>query len=196
MPAAVKIIRKSSFTARPWKNGAGITHEAILEPRDGDPFFWRVSVAHIDASGPFSDFAGYDRKMVLLRGAGLALKIGDEDECVLRRPGDLAQFDGAVGPYCELLDGPCVDLNFMVQKSVRADVRIERVSDALTVRAVNSGSILIFSIEEPLMLDVGAGEPERLEPWDLAILSEGSVRAGKTQPRQGSSAVFLAAVYH
>jgi len=49
----LQIIRKSSFTAMPWKNGGGITHEAIPVPASSDPFRWRVSVAHVDASGPF-----------------------------------------------------------------------------------------------------------------------------------------------
>ena len=43
----IKIIRRSSFTALPWKNGGGITHEAIRVPPTGDAFLWRVSVAQI-----------------------------------------------------------------------------------------------------------------------------------------------------
>ena len=73
----LQVIRRSSFTATPWKNGGGITHEAIRVPATGDPFRWRISVAHIDASGPFSDFAGYNRKMMLLKGAGIELRFAD-----------------------------------------------------------------------------------------------------------------------
>ena len=72
----LQIIRRASFTATPWKNGGGITHEAIRVPAGGDTFRWRVSVAHIDASGPFSEFAEYNRKMVLLQGAGIDLRFG------------------------------------------------------------------------------------------------------------------------
>ncbi len=126
-------------------------------PPDGDSFRWRVSVAHIDASGAFSDFAGFNRNMVLLRGSGLTLKLANGEERVLRQIGDLAQFDGAVAAYCELLNGPCVDLNFMVSKSLRADVRIERVSEGLSVHASESESILIVGIEEPLILNLASG---------------------------------------
>ena len=73
----LQIIRRASFTATPWKNGGGITHEAIRVPAGGDTFRWRVSVAHINASGPFSEFAEYNRKMVLLQGAGIDLRFGD-----------------------------------------------------------------------------------------------------------------------
>ena len=68
------IVRHSSFVAVPWKNGGGVTHEAIRVPPGGEPFHWRVSVAQIDVSGPFSDFAAYNRFMVLLKGAGVVLK--------------------------------------------------------------------------------------------------------------------------
>jgi uncharacterized protein len=198
VPTALKIIRKSSFIAQPWKNAAGITHEAIRVPPDGDSFRWRVSVAHIDASAAFSDFAGFNRNMVLLRGSGLTLKLGHGEERVLRQIGDLAQFDGAVAAYCELLDGPCVDLNFMVSKSLRADVRIERVSVGLSVHATESESILIVGIEEPLILKLAAGESEQLQPWDLAVLSAGSARVERPQPYNASapSTVFFAAIYH
>src|SRR6266568_2999843 len=107
----LQIIRKSSFTATPWKNGGGITHEAIRVPASGDAYRWRVSVAHIDASGPFSEFAAYNRKMVLLRGAGIELRFADGTHKALRKVGELAEFDGALAAHCELLNGPCVDLN-------------------------------------------------------------------------------------
>ena len=197
MPAALKIIRKSSFIERPWKNAGGITHEAIRVPPGDEAFLWRVSVAHIEASGPFSDFAGFNRKMVLLRGSGVALTLADGERRVLKEIGDLAEFDGAVPARCELLDGPCVDLNVMVSKSLRADVRIEHVHEGRWVHASRSESILIFSIEDALMLDAGSGET-RLEPWDLAVLSGGRTRVANQGSHTGSrpSAVFFAAIYH
>lgn len=197
MPTAFKIIRQSSFKATPWKNGGGTTQEALRVPADGDPFLWRVSVAHIDSSGPFSDFGGYSRNMVLLRGAGLTLKFDNGEQCVLRKIGDAVQFDGAVRTHCDLLRGPCVDLNFMVSKSLRADSRILRVDHSPTALAAPQ-SALIFSLEAPLLLDGDAGEPVRLEPWDLAVFSQGTVRLGKIAPDPTSlpSAVFFATISH
>ena len=194
--SGLQIIRKSSFKAAPWKNGGGITHEAIRVPATGDSFRWRVSVAHIEASGPFSDFAAYSRKMVLLRGAGLALKFPDGECKVLRRIGDLAEFDGAASTYCELLDGPCVDLNLMVSKSVRVEARVERVGEAAAVQGSEAAATLIFSIEEPLLLTSDAGETQRLEPWDLAVLSHGGAQVSKTKAGELSapSAVFFATI--
>jgi environmental stress-induced protein Ves len=192
----LQIIRKSSFTAAPWKNGGGITYEAIRVPASGEAFRWRVSVAHIDASGPFSDFAAYNRKMVLLRGSGLALKFADGQQRVLRQIGDLAEFDGAIATHCELLNGPCVDLNLMASKTARAEVRIERVVLGLAVQASPLETTLIFSIEDPLLLTSDAGATQRLEPWDLAVLSHGGGRVSKLEPDHLSapSAVFFATI--
>src|SRR5580698_3645450 len=144
--AGIKVIRRASFTATPWKNGGGITHEAIRVPPTGDAFLWRVSVAQIDASGPFSDFAGYDRIMVLLQGRGVALEFGSGDKSALRSIGDWVEFDGAMPTRCELLDGACVDLNLMVSKSLRTAARIERISEPTLVAAIRGETTLIFGI--------------------------------------------------
>ncbi|HSY97365.1 MAG TPA: HutD family protein, partial [Steroidobacteraceae bacterium] len=129
----LQLIRNASLTAAPWKNGGGITYEVLRVPSSGDPFRWRLSVAHIDASGPFSDFAGYNRKMVLLKGAGVELRFGDGVTKTLRQVGDLTEFDGAQSTYCELLNGPCVDLNLMVAKPDGVAVRVERFIESLAV---------------------------------------------------------------
>jgi environmental stress-induced protein Ves len=200
VPTALKIIRQSSFTATPWKNGGGITYEAMRVPLGSDPFLWRVSVAHIDSSGPFSDFAGYSRSMVLLRGAGLTLKFGNGEQCVLQKIGDSAAFDGAMPTRCELLQGPCVDLNFMSSKSLRADARIVRLDQGPTALSAPD-SALIFSLEAPLLLDGDAGDAGdavRLEPWDLAVFSQGTVRLRRIEADRLSapSAVFFATISH
>ncbi|HMI76670.1 MAG TPA: HutD family protein [Steroidobacteraceae bacterium] len=200
MPTALKIIRQSSFTATPWRNGGGITYEAMRVPPGGDPFLWRVSVAHIDSSGPFSDFAGYSRSMVLLRGAGLTLKFGNGEQRVLQKIGDSAAFDGAMPTQCELLQGPCVDLNFMSSKSLRADARIVRLDQGPTALSAPD-SALIFSLEAPLLLDGDAGDAGdavRLEPWDLAVFSQGTVRLRRIEADRLSapSAVFFATISH
>jgi environmental stress-induced protein Ves len=196
------IVRQSSFKVTPWKNGGGITHEAIRVPASGDPFRWRVSVAHIDVSGPFSDFAAYQRKMVLLRGAGIELRFGDGRQATLRRVGELVEFDGAVATYCELLDGPCVDLNLMVSKADRAQVRVVQLDEAVSVRAAGGGSAgvahdestLIFSIDGAVMLESDTGEAVTLEPWDLAVLSQCGARLTGLMARDPpvATSVFIA----
>jgi environmental stress-induced protein Ves len=141
--------------------------------------------------------------MVLLRGQGLTLKFGNGEQRVLRKIGDSAMFDGAMPTQCDLFQGPCVDLNFMASKSLRAEARIVRLDQSLTALA-SPDCALIFSVEAPLLLegdagDAGdAGEPVRLEPWDLAVISQGTVRLRRIEAdtSSASSAVFFATINH
>ena len=189
----IQVIRRSSFTAAPWKNGGGITHEALREPAGAGEFRWRVSVAHIEVSGPFSDFAAYNRKMVLLKGAGLELRYADGIKKTLRQVGDLAEFDGAVATHCELLDGPCVDLNLMVAKSDSVAVRVERFTESVAISVPRNETQLIFPIDRGIELALDDGRTVTLEPWDLALMSHGSGHLSRLESAGSSStAVFLA----
>ena len=193
----MQIIRKASFTATPWKNGGGVTHEALRVPATGDTFRWRVSIAQIDRSGPFSDFAGYNRKMVLLRGAGVRLTFDGARQSELREVGDLAEFDGAAKAECELVDGPCTDLNLIVTKSmgqVRAWVETLRERRSLDTR--HGGVTLLVGIGGPLSIDAGGGFTTRLDPWDLAVLAPPDAAVVRAAELDGSTAplAFFAAL--
>ena len=190
----LQVIRKASFASVPWRNGGGITHEAARVPESGDPFRWRVSVAHIDASGPFSDFSGYLRTMVLLRGTGVALKFNAAESRELRSVGELVEFDGAGQTYCQLLDGPCVDLNLMAATSIAVQARVTRLDAGVAVAASRDQATLIFAIDDPLLLESDVGGTVTLEPWDLAVLRGSSARLNRVAsgniPTVGS--VFIA----
>ena len=190
----LQVIRRAAFTATPWKNGGGITHEALRVPPSEYPFRFRVSVAHIDASGPFSEFAEYNRKMVLLKGSGLDLRFGDGVQKSLRKVGELLEFDGALAAHCELLNGPCVDLNLMVLKSDSAAVRIERFIESVAVNAARHETLLIFPIDRKITVQITAGKTATLEPWDLAVMSQCAGRISRLESAKTSvsSSVFLA----
>jgi environmental stress-induced protein Ves len=151
-----------------------------------------VSIAHIDAPGPFSDFAGYARTMVLLRGAGVTLRLSDGSQRIMRAAGDLAQFDGALGAQCELLNGPCVDLNLMTSHAMApAQARVERLRGPLSYAVRKDESLVVFPIDAPLQIHPSGGNAAVLEPWDLAVLEAG--HAGRIACREdAASAVFLA----
>jgi uncharacterized protein len=189
----MQIVRQSQFKASPWKNGGGITHEAMRVPAQG-VFRWRVSIAHIDASGPFSDFAGYARTMVLLRGSGVSLRLSDGSRRIMRAAGDVAQFNGALAVECELLNGPCVDLNLMTAHAMGpAQVRIERLQGSLPYAVRKDESLVVFPIDAPLQVHPGDGNAAILEPWDLAVLGGSGEVSGRIACREAAAcAVFLA----
>src|SRR4051812_41801439 len=72
---ANRVIRPAGYRVMPWKNGQGTTTEIAVHPLGAalDAFTWRLSIADLAASGPFSTFAGYDRILVQLEGAPMAL---------------------------------------------------------------------------------------------------------------------------
>jgi uncharacterized protein len=187
----MRIIRKSAFKAIPWKNGGGVTHEALRVPETGDPFRYRVSLARIEASGPFSDFTGYRRTMVLLRGEGLVLRFEGGEPHALAQAGEMVRFDGATPVVCELSSGPCMDLNLMVSSALGAeDARVRRLDGPLALAARADETVLIFPIDAPLEVRAG-GETAELEPWDLAVAERA---AGTVQilPTSVGSLVFVA----
>jgi hypothetical protein len=185
--------------ATPWKNGGGITHEAIRVPAGSKPFLWRVSIARIDAAGPFSDFAGYNRTMVLLRGDGMALHFANGEHKVLRQIGDLAEFDGALPAHCELLGGSCLDLNLMAAKSLGAvPARVQRLTAPLQVSACALETLLLACVCGRIVHE-GADEQQGerrapLEPGDLAVIAQSAGALFKPAETSGETLVFIARI--
>ncbi|MDR2128111.1 MAG: HutD family protein [Burkholderiaceae bacterium] len=102
-----------------WKNGGGSTCELACWPPDAgmDSFDWRVSIATINAAGPFSVFAGIDRIITLLDGAGVHLRT--RDGCVDHRldtPLVPFPFSGDVVLDATPLGGASTDFNVMVRR--------------------------------------------------------------------------------
>ncbi|MEO5882319.1 MAG: HutD family protein [Caldimonas sp.] len=97
----------------PWRNGGGVTRELLVWP-EGSDWRVRVSVAEIEADGPFSSFPGVERWFAVLEGGGVALTIDSaEQRC---RAGDAPlRFTGDAAVACRLLEGPSRDLNLMLR---------------------------------------------------------------------------------
>lgn len=123
-------LRPKDYRVMPWKDGGGVTTELAIEPADatvaGD-FAWRLSSAAVEASGPFSQFPGRLRALVLLEGAGLAL-VGGGRTMVLDAFDAPVHFPGDLALEATLLDGRCVDLGLIWDpRQVRAEVAAMRV---------------------------------------------------------------------
>ena len=131
--ASVSLIRGADLVASPWKNGGGVTREVAAHPAHAglDAFVWRVSVADVAQAGPFSRFAGIDRTLVLLSGAGMLLDEAHSDNAVkthaLTRPLDIARFAGEACIDARLVDGPTRDFNLMVRRgAARGELEVWR----------------------------------------------------------------------
>lgn len=106
-------IALDSVRPQPWRNGGGITRELLAWPSPDD---WnaRLSVADIDADGPFSALPGVVRWFAVVQGAGVELDFGTGWRRI-RRTDPPLRFEGDAAPMCRLVDGPTRDLNLMLR---------------------------------------------------------------------------------
>ena len=97
----------------PWKNGGGTTRELIAWP-NSEHWVWRMSVAEVAQSGPFSRFEGVQRCFAVLDGAGVALTHEGQRHLLTVNTAPFC-FDGGLPTACELLAGATQDFNLMVR---------------------------------------------------------------------------------
>ena len=123
-----RLLQPADYARMPWKNGGGQTTEIAVHPAGASlaDFDWRVSIADITADGPFSGFAGVDRTLVLLSGAGVRLT-GTTHTAELRVPYEPYAFSGDDATACALVDGPVRDFNLMLRRGrVRGRIVVVR----------------------------------------------------------------------
>lgn len=101
------VVSALDLAPQKWLNGGGWTRELLAWPHPAD-WTLRISVADIEADGPFSAFEGVQRWFAVLSGAGVRLY-----DYELHVDSELINFDGALAPDCELVAGPTRDFNLM-----------------------------------------------------------------------------------
>jgi uncharacterized protein len=187
----VILARASAAAPVPWKNGGGVTRELLRLPADGaDDWTLRVSVADIDADGPFSPFPGVTRWFAVLTGAGVRLRWPEHAQHVHAGEAPL-RFDGADAPDCTLFDGPTRDLNIMVRKS-RADALVTAAGWHDEPEPGASPGFGFFALR-PLVLHGADDAPLRLEALSLAWCDSPyrATRAWSLAPEPGDGAAPL-----
>jgi environmental stress-induced protein Ves len=137
-------LRRVDYISMPWRNGAGSTLEIARDPCSPGEFRWRLSLASISASGPFSSYPGYHRCVTLIEGAGFRLNVEGQPPIQLTRAGASASFDGGAITSCELVSAPSTDLSLMVREpGVIASVAVESC-DAAGARAAPPDTLQAF----------------------------------------------------
>ncbi len=106
-------VRLDEVAPMPWKNGGGTTRELLAWPGASD---WKVrlSVAEIEADGPFSSYPGVARWFAVLSGSGVELRV-DGLAHTLTAASDPLRFEGSAQVQCRLLSGPTRDFNLMLR---------------------------------------------------------------------------------
>lgn len=153
-----RITPPSEFKKLRWKNGKGATTELAREDDESGEFRWRLSIAQVSENGPFSDFSGYHRSLLLLEGAGITLVHQNARQDELMRQFDIAHFDGKGPTRAELHDGPIVDFNVMTrQGACTAKVYTELTTDQ-PARLVASDRLLIYAGGQSLSINLPQGQ--------------------------------------
>ena len=150
-----KIYSPQSFQTLPWRNGLGSTVELLAEtPNKNEAFSWRLSIASVANDGPFSDFSGYDRTLLLLEGSGITLNKPNGIFKVLNSLLDYANFKGEDLIDATLHNGPIKDFNIMTLRSICTSsvTAIDETSESLL--NINADKLLVYSIK-PVNIQIG-----------------------------------------
>lgn len=159
---AGRVLRSSDYQRMPWKNGGGTTTEIWKAASPRGEMQWRLSIADVASDGPFSEFPGIDRWIMVIEGKGMALDIAGMGKRRLDRTFEPLFFAGDAKTDCALIDGPIRDFNLMVARGLCAG--------GLQVTTLSSGTSV------PLEGSIAAIHTLR----GAINLEDGSVRAGDT----------------
>jgi environmental stress-induced protein Ves len=144
---------------QPWKNGGGVTREIAVFPEGAgiDDFQWRISMAEVTESGPFSRFDGIDRHLTVLSGR---LRMDMPDGRHILNVGDSTLFKGETPVEAAPLL-PVIDLNVMTRRSqVRAEVR--HIASGVILP-----SDLALLVATAPMIVTANGQRYALQPYDV-----------------------------
>lgn len=169
--APVSLIRRArQHLTMPWKNGGGVTHELAVSPAGAgfDDFVWRASIAEVNRDGPFSVFAGIDRTLVLLDGAGFTLQLDQTEQQTLDQPYQPFRFPGERAVTVSLRGGPTRDFNLMI----RRDAALGRldIEQGPGTRHFDAEVALLYCERGTLELALQHHATDRLHPGDLLLI--------------------------
>ncbi|MGO4448479.1 HutD family protein [Phyllobacterium sp. TAF24] len=126
----MRVLRAADHRQMSWKNGKGVTTEIAVFPEGAsvDSFDWRISMAKVPDSGPFSAFAGINRVLVVLEGEMVLTVDGGSPE-KLDPSCPAMGFPGDRPTSAEVLHA-VTDLNIMIRRG-RYQARVSRLDRAV-----------------------------------------------------------------
>jgi uncharacterized protein len=126
-----------------WRNGAGTTTEIAVSPAGSglDEFEWRLAIADLDRSGPFSSFPGVERLLMVLPPGEVTLDIDGRLQAMA--PMDIVAFPGESTVSARLASGPARDLNLMLRRG-RAQATMRALVLDVERRLGMTGSLMVL----------------------------------------------------
>ncbi len=134
---AWRVVALDALPDEPWRNGGGRTRTIAMQSREAGepPWDWRISVATVERSGPFSAFADVDRASLLLGSGQIELSAAGEATRRLQRPGEVMAYRGdAAWQATVQRDGsPLLLLNVMTRRGAAA-AKVQALSGDANLR--------------------------------------------------------------
>lgn len=142
-----RILRSNGYQRMPWRNGGGTTTEIWKAASPAGETLWRLSIADVASDGPFSEFPGIDRWIMVISGKGMELTIEAMGAKRLDRPFEPLFFSGEAKTDCRLIDGPIRDFNFMIARSFgKGTLQVSRLTPGMAAPlGENTAAIHVLS---------------------------------------------------
>ncbi len=160
----MQLIRFDSLQASPWKNGGGVTREIAAEWQ-GKNLRWRLSIADVAVDGPFSNFAGLQRILTVVKGRGMELI--SPDQTLHADYAVPVHFDGGWHIHSRLKQGPIRDFNVIYDPGAyNAQVLVLNGPTPFNTERTANNFIALHCVDGLLTFDTGV----QLQTGDTALL--------------------------
>ncbi len=130
--SSIEHLGPDTYRRIPWKNGRG---EMVVIDGNGEEGWqnvgWHFGRTAIIEEGPFSDYTGYERLQVVIKGRGLVL-VAPDHEIDLRLPMNPRRYDGGTPIRTRLEAGPVEVVNLIA----------DRAKFDIDLRDVGAGALL------------------------------------------------------
>ncbi len=158
------IIAPSAFKTVPWKNGKGETVEMTINPGGTlDDFDWRLSMASVVENGEFSNFSGYTRNLILIKGDGINLQHNDSKIDRLSQLLDFATFDGGDKTVGNLHTGAITDFNVIARTS-HYHTKVNCHQRAMKITVEKDELCFVYSLSSDIKISFSNNENNLVAP--------------------------------
>jgi uncharacterized protein len=179
----MQIISPNHFKILPWKNGKGTTTELAISPSGSlEHFDWRLSIATVSEDGPFSNFAGIMRNLILIEGTGIELTHDEQKTDILNSILDFATFNGGCSTMGKLINGTIKDFNLM-HNPAKFDAEVFTIKHSQSMSFRPSDWCFIYGLNAAFQmtfdskLDKNNSKPITVEPNHLVILNSSDTKS-------------------
>ncbi len=166
----IKIIKQSEYHQKLWKNGRGSTQEIAISCA-GEEFDWRLSMAGLIESGPFSRFPGMERILVLLEGPEVLVSHSDNGKqhtLVVQQP---YHFSGDWDTQA-VVTGVGRDFNLIYRRDkFVGEVLVESYPQPQHCVIEEQGLSAIFCLDGKILTELG-----ELGPYDTLLVDHQRLR--------------------